>query len=66
MVARQELPRHARRHRGRKGEIASLDDPATAYARRLVGSAWDGVTIRDLLHMARVSPLTSTETTGPT
>lgn len=35
-----------------KGEIASLDDPATAYAPELVGSAWDGVTIRDLLHMA--------------
>lgn len=34
------------------GEIASLDDPATAYAPALVGSAFEGVTIRNLLHMA--------------
>lgn len=34
------------------GEIAALDDPATAYAPDLIGSAYEGATIRNLLHMA--------------
>jgi len=34
-----------------RGEIDSLDDPVTAYAPRLSGSAYDGVTLRQLLQM---------------
>ncbi len=34
-----------------RGEIESLDDPVTAYAPRLAGSAYDGVTLRQLLQM---------------
>ena len=34
------------------GEIASLDDPVTTYAPDLVGSAYDGASIRNLLNMA--------------
>ena len=34
------------------GEIASLDDPVTTYAPVLAGSAYDGVSIRNALHMA--------------
>ncbi len=34
------------------GEIASLDDPVTKYAQELVGSAYDGATIRNVLTMA--------------
>ncbi|MBV7378574.1 serine hydrolase domain-containing protein [Maritimibacter dapengensis] len=35
-----------------EGDIASLDDPVTKYAPDLVGSAYDGATIRDVAHMA--------------
>ncbi len=34
------------------GQIASLDDPVTTYAPALVGSAYDGATIRNVLNMA--------------
>jgi CubicO group peptidase (beta-lactamase class C family) len=34
-----------------RGEIASLDDPVTAYAPGLAGSAYEGVTLRHLLQM---------------
>lgn len=34
-----------------RGEISSLDDPVTRYAPRLAGSAYDGVTLRQLLQM---------------
>lgn len=34
-----------------RGEIASLDDPVTRYAPALGGSAYDGVTLRQLLQM---------------
>ncbi|MRU14808.1 serine hydrolase [Roseovarius sp. A21] len=34
-----------------KGAIASLDDPVTAYAPQLEGSAYDGVSIRQVLQM---------------
>lgn len=34
------------------GKIASLDDPVTKYAPMLVGSAYDGVTIHDVLTMS--------------
>jgi CubicO group peptidase (beta-lactamase class C family) len=34
------------------GLIASLDDPVTQYVPRLAGSAYDGVTIRNLLMMS--------------
>lgn len=36
----------------RDGHIRSIDDPVTAYLPELAGSAYDGVTIRNLLHMA--------------
>ncbi len=35
-----------------EGLIRSLDDSITRYVPRLAGSAWDGVTIRDILMMA--------------
>lgn len=35
-----------------EGDIASLDDPVTKYAPALVGSAYEGATIRDVAHMA--------------
>lgn len=35
-----------------QGAIASLDDPVTTYAPQLVGSAYDGATIRNVLNMA--------------
>lgn len=35
-----------------EGKIASLDDPVTKYAPSLVGSAYDGATIRNVLNMA--------------
>ncbi|HCQ63948.1 MAG TPA: 6-aminohexanoate hydrolase [Rhodobacteraceae bacterium] len=34
------------------GEIASVDDPVTYYAPDLIGSAYDGATIRNVLDMA--------------
>ena len=34
------------------GAIASLDDPCEAYAPRLAGSAYEGVTIRNVLRMS--------------
>jgi CubicO group peptidase (beta-lactamase class C family) len=34
------------------GKIKSLDDPVTSYIAQLVGSAYDGVTIRQLLTMS--------------
>lgn len=34
------------------GAIASIDDPVTAYAPALKGSAYDGATIRNVLNMA--------------
>jgi len=34
-----------------RGEIASLDDPVTRYAPALAGSAYEGVTLRQLLQM---------------
>lgn len=34
-----------------EGDIASLDDPVTQYAPALVGSAYDGATIRNVLQM---------------
>jgi len=34
------------------GHIASIDDPVTKYVPRLVGSAYDGVTVRHVLMMA--------------
>ena len=34
------------------GEIASLDDPVEVYAPKLAGSAYDGVTIRQVANMA--------------
>ena len=34
------------------GYIASIDDPVTKYVPRLVGSAYDGVTVRHVLMMA--------------
>jgi CubicO group peptidase (beta-lactamase class C family) len=36
----------------RQGSIASLSDPVTRYVPALAGSAYDGVTIRDVLMMA--------------
>ena len=36
----------------RDGAIRSLDDPVTQYVPRLAGSAYDGVTVRNLLMMA--------------
>lgn len=35
-----------------EGKIASLDDPAQAYAPELKGSAWGAITIRNLLRMS--------------
>lgn len=35
-----------------EGHISSLDDPITKYAPKLVGSAYDGVTIRNVLQMS--------------
>lgn len=35
-----------------RGEITSLDDPVTQYAPELVGSAYEGATVRDVAHMA--------------
>src|SRR6056297_115750 len=34
-----------------RGEIGALDDPVTAYAPALAGSAYEGVTLRQLLQM---------------
>lgn len=34
------------------GEIASIDDPVTTYVPALVGSAYDGASLRNLLNMA--------------
>ncbi|MEJ2034663.1 MAG: serine hydrolase [Maritimibacter sp.] len=34
------------------GSIASIEDPVTKYAPELKGSAYDGATIRNVLHMA--------------
>jgi CubicO group peptidase (beta-lactamase class C family) len=34
------------------GHISSIDDPVTRYLPELVGSAYDGVSVRDLLQMA--------------
>lgn len=34
------------------GDIASLDDPVTRYAPELIGSGYDGATIRNVLNMA--------------
>jgi hypothetical protein len=36
----------------RQGLIASINDPVTTYAPALAGSAYDGVTVRDVLMMA--------------
>jgi CubicO group peptidase (beta-lactamase class C family) len=35
-----------------EGKIASLDDPVTKYAPALQGSAYDGASLRNVLHMA--------------
>lgn len=35
-----------------EGAIASLDDPVTKYAPKLMGSAYDGASIRNVLNMA--------------
>ncbi|MEM6372016.1 MAG: serine hydrolase [Pseudomonadota bacterium] len=35
-----------------EGAIASLDDPVTAYAPKLVASAYDGASVRDVLQMS--------------
>ncbi|UWR32699.1 beta-lactamase family protein [Sulfitobacter sp. W027] len=35
-----------------EGKIASLDDPVTKYAPNLEGSAYDGASLRNVLHMA--------------
>ncbi len=35
-----------------QGHIESLDDPVTKYARNLIGTSYDGPTIRNLLHMS--------------
>jgi hypothetical protein len=35
-----------------QGAIASLDDPVTQYASSLLGSAYDGVSVRDVLTMS--------------
>lgn len=35
-----------------EGKIASLDDPVTQYAPQLKGSAYDGATLRNVLHMS--------------
>ncbi|MCF6221165.1 MAG: beta-lactamase family protein [Robiginitomaculum sp.] len=35
-----------------RGDIESLDDPVTKYAPSLKGSAYDGATLRNVLHMA--------------
>lgn len=35
-----------------EGRIASIDDPVTAYAAELKGSAYDGVTLRQVLQMS--------------
>ena len=35
-----------------EGQIASLDDPVTKYAPNLRGSAYDGASLRNVLHMA--------------
>lgn len=35
-----------------EGQIASLDDPVTKYAPSLKGSAYDGASLRNVLHMA--------------
>ncbi|MEX3314594.1 serine hydrolase domain-containing protein [Sulfitobacter sp. PS-8MA] len=35
-----------------EGQIASLDDPVTKYAPALKGSAYDGASLRNVLHMA--------------
>ena len=35
-----------------EGQIASLDDPVTKYAPALRGSAYDGASLRNVLHMA--------------
>ncbi len=34
------------------GKIASINDPVTSYLPQLAGTAYDGVTIRQLLHMS--------------
>ncbi len=34
------------------GDIASIDDPVTKYAKNLAGSAYEGTTIRNVLNMA--------------
>ena len=36
----------------RDGDIRSIDDPVTRYVPRLAGSAYDGVTVRNILMMA--------------
>ncbi|MGR3508794.1 MAG: serine hydrolase domain-containing protein [Sulfitobacter sp.] len=35
-----------------EGDIASIDDPVTKYAPSLIGTAYDGATIRNVLNMA--------------
>lgn len=35
-----------------EGQIASLDDPVTKYAPSLIGTAYDGATLRNVLNMA--------------
>ncbi|MFZ7090271.1 serine hydrolase domain-containing protein [Primorskyibacter sp. 2E233] len=35
-----------------KGDVDSLDDPVTQYAPELIGSAYDGATIRNVLQMS--------------
>ena len=35
-----------------RGEISSIDDPVTNYVEELKGTAYDGATIRNVLHMS--------------
>ncbi|RMI29747.1 serine hydrolase domain-containing protein [Nocardia stercoris] len=49
-----------------EGAIRSVDDPVTDYVPDLSGSAYDGVSIRDLLHMSSGHQYDETQATNPT
>ncbi|MBF6169882.1 serine hydrolase domain-containing protein [Nocardia blacklockiae] len=49
-----------------EGRIGSVDDPVTAYVPLLKGTGYDGVSIRDVLHMASGHRYDETEYTDPT
>ncbi|MFB7718479.1 serine hydrolase domain-containing protein [Nocardia sp. NPDC056100] len=49
-----------------EGKIASVQDPVTKYVTELKGTGYDGVSIRDILHMSSGHQYDETEYTNPT